>query len=105
MALYGLKYLGAAFRAFLEEMLDDIGFRSSIADPDVCMRAANKPISEIYYDYTLCYVDDILCISHDYRQKMGETQNNVKVENNNIEEPDLYLVAIFKNKELNSQRM
>ena len=43
MALYGLKYLGAAFRAFLEEMLDDIGFRSRIAYPDVWMKEANNP--------------------------------------------------------------
>ena len=35
MALYGLKYLGTAFREFLAEMLDNIGFRISIADPKV----------------------------------------------------------------------
>ena len=34
-ALYGLKSSGAAFQAFLAEKLDNIGFRSSIADPDV----------------------------------------------------------------------
>ena len=34
-ALYGLKYLGAAFRAFLAETLYDLGYRPSMADPDV----------------------------------------------------------------------
>ena len=34
-ALYGLKSSGAAFRSHLAEKLDDIGFKSSIADPDV----------------------------------------------------------------------
>ena len=34
-ALYGQKSSGAAFRAFLAEKLDAIGFNSSISDPDV----------------------------------------------------------------------
>ena len=34
-ALYGLKSLGAVFRAFITERLDDMGFTSSIADFDV----------------------------------------------------------------------
>lgn len=34
-ALYGLKSSGAAFRAYLAETLDDIGFKSTMADPDV----------------------------------------------------------------------
>ena len=34
-ALYGLKYLGAAFRAFLAETLNNIGFRRSIVDHNV----------------------------------------------------------------------
>ena len=53
MALYSLKYSGAAFREFLEEMLGDIGFRSSIANPGVWMRAATKPTGETYYEYIL----------------------------------------------------
>ena len=53
MALYGLKYLGAAFRKLLTEILDDIGFMSSIADPDVWMRAATKPTGETYCECIL----------------------------------------------------
>ena len=34
-ALYGLKSSGAAFRAFLAETFDNMGFTSSIADPDI----------------------------------------------------------------------
>ena len=41
-ALYGLKSSGAAFRAFLADKLDGKGFKSSISDPDVCMRVKNK---------------------------------------------------------------
>ena len=64
-ALYGLKSSGSAFRIFLAETLDDISFKSSIADPDVWMRAATKPYGEAYYGYIFCFVDDVLCISHD----------------------------------------
>lgn len=64
-ALYGLKSSGASFCQYLAEKLDDIGFKSSLADPDVWLQASVKPDGERYYKYMLCYVDDILCISHD----------------------------------------
>ena len=37
-ALYGQKCSGAAFQSFLAETLNDIGFKTSLADPDVWMR-------------------------------------------------------------------
>ena len=46
-ALYGLKSAGAAFRAFLAERLDEMGFRSSTADPDVWLRPATKSDGEV----------------------------------------------------------
>ena len=63
-ALYGLKGAVASFRAFLAEKLESMGFKSSIGDPDVWLRADLKPDGEKYYEYILCYVDDILAISH-----------------------------------------
>jgi hypothetical protein len=42
-ALYGLKSSGAAFRSFLAEHLYDIGYKPSLADPDVWMQAAVTP--------------------------------------------------------------
>ena len=45
-ALYGLKSSGASFRSFMAEKLDSMNFRSSMADPDVWMRAAVKPDGE-----------------------------------------------------------
>ena len=41
-ALYGLKISGAVFREFLAERLEDMGFKSSIADLDIWMREATK---------------------------------------------------------------
>ena len=64
-ALYGLKSSGAAFWAHLAETLHDIGFCSTRADPDVWRRPAKKVNGEEYYEYILCYVDDLLAISAD----------------------------------------
>ena len=35
-----------------------------MGDPDVWLRADLKPDGENYYEYILCYVDDIIAISH-----------------------------------------
>jgi len=40
-ALYGLKSSGAAWHAHLASSILDMGFSSSLADPDVWLRAAN----------------------------------------------------------------
>ena len=104
--LYGLKSSGAAFRAYLAEKLDAIGFKSSIADPDVWMRAAMKPTGgERYYEYILCYVDDILCISHDPVQPLNDLQSTLKFKNNKIKEPEFYLGAKLQRKNLNGTRV
>ena len=47
-AFYGLNFSGAAFRAFLAERLDDMVFKSSIADPDVQIRPATKSDGKQY---------------------------------------------------------
>ena len=62
-ALYGLKLSGAAFRAFLAEALYDLGYKSSVVDPDVwLMPAINEKDGFKYWEYVLCYVDNVLCI-------------------------------------------
>lgn len=104
-ALYGLKSSGAAFRAFLAETLDDMGFRSSHADPDVWLRPAVKPDGEKYYEYILCYVDDILCISFDPERPMNDIGMAFKFKKNIIEKPDIYLGAKLEEKILNGRRV
>jgi hypothetical protein len=69
-ALYGLKSSGAAWRAHFAEALHDLGYTSSLADPDVWYRKEVKPDGSQYYGYVLVYVDDILAISHDPRTTM-----------------------------------
>lgn len=101
-ALYGLKSSGAAFRSFLAETLDAIEFKSSIADPDVWMRPATKPDNEQYYEYVLCYVDDILCISYDARKPMDEIARCFKFKNDEIVPPEIYLGARLEEKSINN---
>ena len=104
-ALYGLKSSGAAFRAHLAERLDEIGFKSSLADPDVWMRPAAKPDGEEYYEYLLVYVDDILCVSDDPKVPMLEIVASLRFKKDKIEPPDMYLGATLEEKELNGEKL
>ena len=101
-ALYGLKSASAAFRAFMAKKLDEIGFLSSPADPDVWMRPAVKPDGEKYYEYIMMYVDDILAISMDPTSiLMSMEGDTVKYKNGKIEPPEIYLGAKLQEKEIN----
>jgi len=62
-ALYRLKSSGAAWHAHLASSILDVGFSSSLADPDVWLRAANHMDGRTYYEYLLVFVDDIVIIS------------------------------------------
>ena len=92
-ALYGLKSSGAAFRSFLAETFYDLGYKPSLADPDVWMRPAIKPNGFKYWEYVLCYVDDVLCISHDPKITMKGIQKDFKLKNDEMAVPDSYLGA------------
>ena len=65
MALYGLKSSGASFHAKLAKMIYELEYRSSLADSDVWMRHVVKQNKLKYYEYALCYVDNILVISEE----------------------------------------
>lgn len=103
-ALYGLRSSGAAFRAYMAEILDGIGFKSSIADPDVWLRMSIKSDGEKYYEYILIYVDDILCISADPNGTMIEISNNIKFKKNKVAPPEMYLGATIQQRILNGQK-
>ena len=42
-ALYGLRSASAAIQAYMADKLDEMGFKSSVDDPDVWMSPAIKP--------------------------------------------------------------
>ncbi len=100
-ALYGLKSASFSFRSFMAEKLVAMGFQSTIADPDVWLRAATKGDCEPYYEYVLMYVDDILVTSCDARSILIEVQQTFKLKNDSIEVPDFYLGAKLQEKPIN----
>ena len=92
-ALYGLKSAGAAFRSLLADTLVDMGYRPTKADPDVWIRPAVKANGFEYYEMVLCYVDDILSISHDPHATRTAITSAFKLKDDRIAEPDVYLGA------------
>ena len=92
-ALYGLKSSGVAFRAFLAQTFDKMGFQSSIADPDVWFQPATKPDGEQYYEYIVCYVDNVFGISMNAKELLQEIQKGFKFKKDKIELPSMYLGA------------
>ena len=91
-ALYGLKSAPLAFRSFLAQHVEDLGFFPSEADPDVWMRPANDGKRD-YYEYILCYVDDILCISAKAKEVMQQLQTKFKFKKDHIGPHENYLGA------------
>eukprot|EP00978_Attheya_sp_CCMP212_P000550 scaffold1076_cov32-Attheya_sp.AAC.2 len=102
-ALYGLKSASASFRAFMAEKLDEMGFKSSYADPDVWLRPATKANGEEYYEYMLMYVDNILALSIDPRAILVDIQNSFKFKNDKIDPPSSYLGVRLQEKEINGR--
>jgi hypothetical protein len=100
-ALYGLKSASFSFRSYMAEKLASMGFTSSMADPDVWLRAATKSDGETYYEYVLMYVDDILAMSQDAQAILKEVQGTFKFKNDKIEPPEFYLGAKLQKKEIN----
>jgi hypothetical protein len=103
-ALYGLKSAGASFRSFLADKLDSMGFHSTTADPDVWIRAAVKSDGEEYYEYMLCYVDDLLAMSHKASEVMDEVKSLFKFKNDSVAPPETYLGAKLQNKQINGTK-
>jgi hypothetical protein len=90
-ALYGLKSAGASWRATLAQALRDIGFVSTIADPDVWTRPAARDYGYEYYKMLLVYVDDVLAISHEPKVLIDAIGEYYKVKPGSDKEPNIYL--------------
>jgi len=92
-ALYGLKSSGARWRDHMAAILRELGFISSKADPDVWMRKGRKPCGFLYWEYALCYVDDILVLSHQPKSVMDAIAQRVTLKTGSVKPPDSYLGA------------
>lgn len=72
------------------------GYSSCKADPDVWMRARTKPNGDKYWEFALCYVDDILVISHAPQEAMDYLSSKYTLKEGSVKEPDSYLGADVK---------
>ena len=92
-ALYGLKSSGASWRAMFNNTIRDMGFESTIADPDAYRRAFAKPDGFKYYEYILVYVDDVLIISHDPQVHLERIKATYELNPSSMGPPQRYLGA------------
>ena len=61
-ALYGRKRAGTDYWRHVQYAMDEMGFESCKAEPDVWFSSAMKDDGRDYYQYVLLYTDDILTI-------------------------------------------
>ena len=96
MEIYGLKSSGAAFREKLTGLLNDIGYTPFKANPDVWMTLEIRPYGTEYYEYVLCYVDDVLSISCNPMITIEGFNIMFKLKDDKSEPPDIYLGAFLE---------
>jgi hypothetical protein len=92
-ALSSLKSAGASWRATLAQALHDIGFVSTIADPNVWIRPAACDDGYEYYKMLLVYVDNVLAISHEPKVLIDASGEYYMVKPRSDKEPDIHLGA------------
>ena len=73
------------------------------ADPDVWLSPAVKPNGQTYYEYILCYVDDILSVSLNDTSILKSIQVNFKLKDNKIEPPSYYLGAVLRQMDIDGK--
>ena len=90
-ALYGLRSSGNAWRnEFSTFITKELGYRSTIADPNVYRKPCKKPDGSKYYSYLIIYVDDVLCIHHNPKITMDAISGKYRLKSG-IKDPKMYL--------------
>ena len=70
-----------------------MGYTPLLVDLDIQMKPGLKDIGFIYWQYILCYVNDILCINHDLKRTLQQIQAKFKLKDDKMKELELYLSA------------
>ena len=78
---------------FSDKLMNQMGFKSCLADPDVWYKPMTKPDGAKYYAYILVYVDDVLILDYNPKQFMDQLQSLVTIKEGSIGEPEVYLGA------------
>jgi hypothetical protein len=81
------------FRSSLAQILQDLGYESTRADPDVWLRKAAKDSGFEYYEMLFVYVDDILALSHHAKEAIHEITEFYKAKDGSVKPPEIYLGA------------
>jgi hypothetical protein len=102
MALYGLKSSGAAFRSDLAEVLDDLQFKPTLADPDAWIKPGVKANGCEHYEMVLVHVDDSMAISEVPSQTVEGIKSVFKLKGDVAAPPDVHLGVTLEMK-TNSQ--
>ena len=71
----------------------DMGFKLSIADPDVYIRAFAKPNGFKYYEYILVYGNDVLIISRAPKEHLKVIQATYELNPASVGPPTRYLLG------------
>ena len=91
-ALYGGKSAGADYWRHVRKAMQEIGFASCRADPDVWLRPGLKDNGIKYMQYVLLYTDDILCImEHPEKFLRDELGTRFTLKESSIGPPKQYL--------------
>jgi hypothetical protein len=90
-ALDSLKLVAASWHATLAQALCDIGFVSTVADPDVWIQPVAHKDGYIYHEMLLVYVDNVLASSHEPKVLIDAIDEYYNVKPRSDKEPDIYL--------------
>ena len=90
-SLCGLKSVGQAFRNHLADCMRTLEYESSLADPDLWMKAETRSDGSRCCSCILLHVDDCLCIHEDAKSKLLELDKYFKMKPGSIGDPDIYL--------------
>lgn len=101
-ALYGLKSSGARFRDNMAMTLRLGGFEASKADPDLWMRPAMRADGTKFYEYVICYVDDIVYQGLKADEFMDYLNTVYTLKPGSVKQPETYLGADVRVHELSS---
>eukprot|EP00980_Cylindrotheca_fusiformis_P024973 scaffold12826_cov83-Cylindrotheca_fusiformis.AAC.1 len=71
-AVYGLQTAGSSWHETLAKTLSEMGFKPSRADQDVWLKESTDRQGNLYHEWIICYVDDLLAISCDPKAVMDQ---------------------------------
>jgi len=73
-----------------------MGYTPCLEDPDLWMKAEIREDGFEYYAYVLCYVDDVLSISHNAEEVLNRLDKYFRIKPGSLGDPVIYLGAKLK---------